>query len=151
MKLNEQIQNDLKAALLGRRRFEADVLRNLKAAILNQEVALNKREDGLDDSEILDVIAKEVKKRQESLKMYKDAGREDLAENEQNELDVLVEYLPKQMSEDEIQALVDEIIAETGEVSMKDMGAIIGKAKAKAGVAADGAILAKIVKQTLNK
>ncbi len=151
MKLNEQIQNDLKAALLERRRFEADVLRNLKAAILNQEVALGKREDGLSDTEILDVISKEVKKRQESLKMYSDAGRNDLAENEQNEIDVLAVYLPKQLTEEELQSMVDEIITEIGDVSIKDMGSIIGRVKSKAGVAADGALVAKIVKQTLNQ
>lgn len=151
MKLNEQIQNDLKAALLERRRFEADVLRNLKAAILNQEVAMGKREEGLDDAEILDVISKEVKKRQESLKMYNDAGRNDLAENEQNEIDVLAVYLPKQLTEEELQSIVDEIIAEIGEVSIKDMGVIIGKVKSKAGAAADGALVAKIVKQTLSQ
>lgn len=151
MALKEQFQNDLKAALLGGNRFEADVLRNLKAAILNEEVAQGKRDDGLSDAEIEKIVAREVKKRAESMKLYEDNGRAELAEIEKNESAVLEKYLPAQLSEDELQVMVQEVIAGMGDVSMQQMGQVIGAVKAKAGNAADGAMIARIVKEQLNK
>lgn len=151
MALKEQIQNDLKAALLGGNRFEADVLRNLKAAILNEEVAQGKRDEGLLDAEIEKIVAREVKKRAESTKLYEDNGRPELAEVEKNEAAVIEKYLPTQLSEDELRAMVQEIIAGMGDVSMQQMGQVIGAVKAKAGNAADGALVARIVKEQLNK
>lgn len=149
MALKEQINSDLKAALLGGDRFVADNLRNLKAAILNEEVASGKRETGLDNSEIEAVIAREVKKRNESKTLYEQNDRPELAENEQKEIDVLSVYLPKQLTDDEIQAVINEVIAELGDVDMKSMGQVIGAVKAKAGTAADGATVARLVKSTL--
>ena len=151
MALKEQIQNDLKAALLGGNRFEADVLRNLKAAILNEEVAQGKRDEGLSDAEIEKIVAREVKKRAESTKLYEDNGRPELAEVEKNEAAVIEKYLPTQLSEDELRTMVQEIIAGMGDVSMQQMGQVIGAVKAKAGNAADGALVARIVKEQLNK
>ena len=149
MALKEQINSDLKAALLGGDRFVADNLRNLKAAILNEEVASGKRETGLDNSEIEAVIAREVKKRNESKTLYEQNDRPELAENEQKEIDVLSVYLPKQLTDDEIQAVINEVIAELGDVDMKSMGQVIGAVKTKAGTAADGATVARLVKSTL--
>lgn len=151
MTLKQRIENDIKAALLERRRFVAEVLRNLKAAILNEEVAQNKREEGLSDSEVEQVIAREVKKRTESIKLYVQGGRQELADNEQAEIDVLAPYLPAQLSEEEIQTLIDEAIAATGASSPADMGKVIGAVKAKAGTSADGALVARLVKTTLTK
>lgn len=149
MALKEQINSDLKAALLGGDRFVADNLRNLKAAVLNEEVASGKRESGLDDSEVETVIAREVKKRKESKALYEQNGRPELAENEQKEIDVLSVYLPKQLTNDEIQAVINEVIAGLGDVDMKAMGQVVGAVKAKAGTAADGATVAQLVKSTL--
>lgn len=149
MALKEQINNDLKAALLGGNRFVADTLRNVKAAILNEEVALNRRDDGLDDTEIEAVIAREVKKRNESKILYEQNDRPELAEIEQNEMNVLAEYLPQQLTEDEIQTIINEVITQTGAADMKAMGQVIGAVKAKCGTAADGATVAKLVKATL--
>lgn len=149
MALAEQINNDLKAALLGGNRFMADTLRNLKAAILNEEVALGKRDEGLADQDIEAIIAREVKKRTESKLLYESNGRPELAEVEQKEIDILINYLPKQLSEAEVQALIDEVVVEIGATDMKAMGQVIGAVKAKAGTAADGALVAKLVKQTL--
>lgn len=149
MALKEQINNDLKAALLGGDRFVADTLRNLKAAILNEEVALNRREEGLNDTEIEGIIAREVKKRNESKVLYEQNNRPELAEVEQNEIDVLVTYLPQQLTEDEIQVIINEVVAQMGATDMKAMGQVIGAVKAKCGTAADGATVARLVKTTL--
>lgn len=149
MALKEQIDNDLKAALLGGNRFSVNTLRDLKAAILNEEVAQGRREEGLGDTEIEGVIAREVKKRRESIALYEENGRPELAENEQKEIDVISVYLPKQLTDEEIQTIVDEVVAETGASGMQAMGQVIGAVKAKCGSAADGATVARIVKTTL--
>lgn len=149
--LAERITSEMKAALLGGDRFRGDVLRNLKAAILNEEVSLGKREEGLTDAEIEAVLAREVKKRLESAVLYRDNGRDELAEPEEQEAEILREFLPKQLTETEIQAVVDEIVAGMGEVPMRQMGQVIGAVKTKVGTAADGALVAQVVKNTLNK
>lgn len=150
MALSQRIQDDIKAALLGGNRFEAGVLRNLKAAILNEEVALGKRDEGLDDTVIEKIIAREVKKRHESIKLYEDNGRPELAEEEKQEVAVLSAYLPKQLSEDEIREIAQNVIAEIGNATPQMMGQVIGGVKAKAGTAADGATVARIVKELLH-
>jgi uncharacterized protein len=147
--LSEQIQTDTKAALLGGNRFVADVLRGLKAAILNEEVAQGKRDEGLSDEEIEKIIAREVKKRRESITLYEQNDRPELAEDEKREVEVLEKYLPQQLTEDEVQALVKETIASVGASGPQAMGQVIGAVKAKAGNTADGAMVAKIVKEQL--
>lgn len=149
MALKEQIQNEMKAALLSGSRFEGEVLRNLKAAILNEEVALGKRDEGLSDEAIEKVIAREVKKRQESIKLYEQNGRRELAENEAKEVAVLEKYLPEQASEEDIRRVAEEAIAGMGEVSPQQMGQVIGAVKDRLGNAADGAVVARIVKERL--
>ena len=151
MALKEQIQGDMKAALLSGNRFEGDVLRNLKAVILNEEVSKGLRETGLSDDQIEALIAKEVKKRQESVDLYQKNDREDLAKAEQNEIDVLKKYLPEQLSEEEIIKIVDEVISEICADNMKMMGQVVGQVKSKTGTKADGSIIAKIVKEKLSK
>jgi uncharacterized protein YqeY len=147
--LRDQIQNDMKAALLGGSRFEADVLRDLKAAFLNEEVALGKRDEGLSDEAYEKIIAKEVKKRAESIKLYEENGRPELAENEKNESVVLEKYLPQQMSESEVLAVVTQTIEEMGAAGMQSMGMVIKAVKDKVGNTADGATVARIVKEQL--
>ncbi len=151
MALKEQIQNDIKAALLGGNRFAGDTLRNLKAAILNEEVAKGKRDEGLSDSEVEQIVAREIKKRNESIALYEQNGRPELAAEEQKEIAVLAPYLPAQLSEDEIRTMVREIVAEMNDVGMQQMGQVIGAVKAKAGNTADGALVARIVKEQLTK
>lgn len=150
MALAETIQNDLKAALLGGDRFKADVLRSLKAAILNEEVATGKRDEGLADSDVEKIIAKEVKKRAESVRMYETGGRPELAENEKLESSVLEQYLPKQLSEAEVIAIVEQTIEEMGAVGMQSMGLVIKAVKEKVGNTADGALIANTVKTKLS-
>ena len=147
--LKQRISEAQKAAFLGGDRFRGEVLRNLLAAILNEEVAQMKRDEGLSDEEVEKVIVREVKKRVESASLYRQNGREDLAEPEEQELAVLEEYLPEQLSEDDVKQMVADVVAGMGDVTMRQMGQVIGAVKAKAGNAADGAMIAKIVKETL--
>lgn len=148
MALAEQIQNDMKAALLGGDRFAGDVLRGLRAAILNEEVALGKREIGLGDEEIEKIVAREVKKRHESIKLYEANGRPELAEDEKREVIVIERYLPEQLSDEDIEKTVADIIADMS-ATAQQMGQVIGAVKAKLGNTADGAKIAEIVKRKL--
>ncbi len=149
MTLKAQLDNDLKAALLGGDRFRADVLRGLKAVILNEEVAKGKRDEGLDDATIEQLIAREVKKRLDSAQQYEAAGRPELVEAEKAESAVLEAYLPEQLSEADIQAAINEVIATLGVSGPQAMGQVIGAVKAKLGNAADGATVARLVKDAL--
>jgi uncharacterized protein YqeY len=151
MSLKQRIADDTKAALLGGDRFVGETLRHLKAAILNEEVAAGKRDEGLDDQEIEKVIAREVKKRVESAKIYRDNNRPELAKPEDDEAVVLKAYLPEQLSDDQIRELVVAKIAETGASSPAAMGQVIGAVKATVGNTADGSIVARIVKEELSK
>lgn len=150
MALAEQIQNDMKAALLGGDRFVGDTLRGLKAAILNEEVAQGKRDEGLTDSEIEQILAREVKKRHESVKLYEANGRPELAEPEKKEIAVLEKYLPVQLSEAELITIINEQITALS-ADMSKMGQVIGAVKAKVGTSADGATVASLVKRQLSK
>lgn len=151
MALKEQINNDLKAALLGGNRFNTEVLRGLKATILNEEVAQGKRDVGLDDSVIEQLTVREVKKRNESAAIYDGANRPGLADSERREARILVAYLPKQLTETEINAVVVRIISELGVTSSSAMGQVIGAIKKELGNTADGALIAQLVKSALNQ
>lgn len=147
--LKQRIEADTKAALLGGDRFVGDTLRNLKAAILNEEVAQGKRDIGLSDEEIEKIIAREVKKRNESIALYEQNSRPELAEIEKKEADVLAKYLPQQLSEDELREIITTKIAELGVSGPQAMGQVIGAVKAQAGNSADGALVARLVKESL--
>jgi len=147
--LKEQINNDLKTALLGGNRFSAEVLRGLKAAILNEEVAQNKREAGLEDTAIEQIVAREIKKRNESAVVYDGAGRPELAKDERAEAYILANYLPEQVSEAEIEVTVLRLINELDAHGMSSMGQVIGAVKKELGNSADGALIAKLVKSSL--
>lgn len=150
MILKDKINNDLKAALLSGNRFKVEVLRGLKAVILNEEVAQNKREEGLDDATIEQLIAREVKKRNESANIYDGANRSELAVDERKEAEIMSVYLPAQISEAEIEVVVRRFMSELGVSNMAGMGQLIGAVKKKLGNTADGALVAKIVKNALN-
>jgi uncharacterized protein len=147
--LKAQLDNDLKAALLGGDRFVADTLRGLKAVILNEEVAQGKRDEGLDDETVEKLVAREVKKRNESALTYDEAQRTDLAEAERAEADILSRYLPAQASEADIQKAVQRAIETLGVSGPAAMGQLIGAVKKELGNTADGAVVAKFVKDAL--
>ncbi len=147
--LTDRINADLKEAMLARDEFVTMTLRGLKAAILNEEVAKGARDTGLGDEAIEQLIARESKKRDEAAKLFEQGGNQASADKERAEKELLSKYLPEQMSEDEIKVLVAETIAELKPEGMKDMGRVIGAVKARAGNAADGAMIAQLVKDSL--
>ena len=129
MALKTRIEDEMKAALISGNRFLGETLRNLKAAILNEEVAKNVREQGLGDDDVEKVIAREVKKRDESAKIYRDNGRPELAEPEEKEAEILRGYLPEQMSEADLTNIIERIMAESGASGASAMGQGIGMVK----------------------
>ena len=147
--LKQRISDEMKTALLGGDRFRGDLLRNIKAAILNEEVAKQKRDEGLSDAEVETVLTREAKKRNESAELYRQNDRVELAETEERELEIIQEFLPEQMSEADVRAVVDAKIAELGANDMKAMGQVIGAVKQQVGNTADGALVARLVKETL--
>lgn len=148
--LKQRIEAEMKAALLGGNRFRGETLRNLKAAILNEEVATGTRETGLPDTEIEKVLAREVKKRNEAAALYEQNMRQDSADEERREAAILQEFLPEQLSEAELKTIVDAKVAELdAKGDPKKMGAVIGAVKADVGNTADGATLARLVKEAI--
>ncbi len=149
MSIKTQIEQDLKQAMLAGDKTLVTTLRGLKSAILNVEVAEGARETGLPDSEIIDILSKEAKKRQESVEMYVQGGSPERAEAEATEKQVIEKYLPEQLTEEAVSQLVSEVIAELGAAGMQAMGQVIGKVKERSKGSADGAVIAKIVKEKL--
>ena len=147
--LEDKLEQDLKTALLAKNAQRVSVLRGLKSVLLNVKVAEGKRESGLNDDEVVAILAKEAKKRQESADLYEQGGRPEKAEAELAEKAIIEEFLPEQMSEEEVAALVDEAIAATGAKEQKDMGKVIGMVRSKAGAGADGALIARLTKEKL--
>ena len=149
--LKARIDQDLKAALLAGDRVLATTLRGLKSVILYAEVAKGAREQGLADDEIVVLLAKEAKKRQESADLYAQGGNQDKTDAELAEKKVIEAYLPKQLSDEELAAVVDQAIAKLGAVDMTAMGQVIGSVKQQVGGQADGGRIAQLVKQHLDK
>lgn len=147
--LEQQLEQDIKAALLAGDSTKATTLRGLKASLLNVKVAQGKRDSGLSDEEVLKVFAKEAKQRQESADMYVQGGSQDKADAELVEKAIIEAYLPAQLSEDEIGKLIDAAIAASGASGPQAMGQVIGQVKAQAGASADGAVIARLVKEKL--
>jgi uncharacterized protein YqeY len=147
--LKQQLEQDLKTALLAGDKDKATVLRSLKSVILYAEVAQGSRDTGLGDEEIIALFAKEVKKRLESADLYHKGAREDLAAVELYQKEIIEGYLPQQLSDEALAAIIDTVIAESGAAGPQAMGQVIGMVKQKAGAAADGSRIAKMVKERL--
>jgi uncharacterized protein YqeY len=149
--LKQQIDQDLKAALLAGEKERAMTLRSLKSVILYAEVAKGLREEGLSDDEIIVLFSKEAKKRQESADLYVRGGSQDRADAELAEKKIIEGYLPAQLSEEEIAKLVEAAVATISDPTPQAMGQVIGMVKKQAGAAADGAVIARLVKERLTK
>lgn len=145
--LKEKLLEDLKNCMKEKNVVRKNVIQMVRAAILQVE---KDKQIILDDDQIIDIIAKESKKRKDSLVDYEKSGREDLINEIKEEIDVLAEYLPKQLSAEEVEAIVKEVIAEVGATSMKDMGKVMKAAKEKIGAASDGKTINEAVKKCLN-
>ena len=149
--IKQSIDQDIKSAMLSGDKRLAGALRNLKASILSAEVDSGKRDQGLSDTEAVGVLQKELKKRAEAAHLYEQAGRSDQAAEERFEEEAIKKYLPKQLTETEIDVLIDEAIQEAKiELNNQAMGKIIAAVKLKSGGAADGATVAQLVKARLN-
>jgi len=144
--LYAQIKNDVKDAMRNKEVAKRDTLRTLTAAIKQKEV--DERIE-VTDADILALIQKLIKQRDEAATQYKDAGRDDLFEKETQEADVLKSYLPKQLDDAELDSALSAIIQEVGAQGPKDMGKVMGAAKAKIGSAADGRRISESTKRLL--
>ena len=149
MSIKEQVEQDLKQAMLAGEKTLVTTLRGVKSAILNEEIANNARDTGLPDEKVQQILGKEAKKRQESADLYTQGGNQEKADAELVEKEVIQKYLPAQLSEDELRKLVDEAIAQTGATGPQQMGQVIGAVKQQAGASADGGLIAKLAKEKL--
>ncbi len=145
--LETKLDADIKQALLGGDKPRAEVLRGLKSVLLNEKIAKGLRDTGLSDDQVLAIIGKEVKKRNESAELYVQAGSQERADKEIYERGVLEEYLPAQMSDEELTGIVEEIMNSLGEGAQ--MGQVIGAVRARVGAQADGGRIAAAVKSKL--
>lgn len=148
MILFDQISEDIKAAMKARDKVRLETLRNIKKVFLEAKTAPGAN-DTLADADALKIIAKLAKQGKETAKTYSDAGRQDLVDAELAQVEVLESYLPKQLSQEEIEAEVKRIIAEVGATSMKEMGKVMGSASKQLAGKADGRVISEIVKKLL--
>jgi len=144
--LKEKLMEDLKTSMREKNVNRKNVVQMVRAAILQVE---KDKHIEMEDTQILEVIAKEYKKRNDSLADYEKAGREDLISQIKEEMAVLEEYLPKKLTEEELTTQLKEIIEEVGATTIKDMGAIMKVAKERLGVSADGKMMNEIIRKIL--
>ena len=145
--LKEKLMEDLKQSMKEKNVLRKNVVQMIRAAILQVE---KDKQIELDDNQVLEIIAKESKKRKDSLADFEKSGREDLINQVKDEIAIISEYLPKELSREEIIEAVKQVIAETGASSMKDMGIVMKSAKEKIGPAADGKTINEVVRELLN-
>ena len=144
--LKEKLLEDLKNCMKEKNVVRKNVIQMVRAAILQVE---KDKQITLDDNQIIDIIAKESKKRKDALGDYEKSGREDLINEIKEEIEILAEYLPKQLSLEEVETIVKDVINEIGATSMKDMGKVMKAAKEKIGAASDGKTINEVVKKCL--
>lgn len=150
--LNQKINDEWKSAALARNAPRRDTLNLLRAALKSAEINSRGAEaafDAADDASVQGVIEREAKKRRDSIEEYTKANRSDLADKEKAELEILQEFLPTPLSDDELEALVRSTIAESGAVGMKDMGAVMKAMQPKAAGRADGRRINEVVRRLL--
>lgn len=145
--LKEKLMSDLKEAMKEKDVLKKNVVQMIRAAILQVE---KDKQIELEENQIIEIIAKESKKRKDSLKDYEKSGRQDLIDQIKEEIEIISVYLPKQLSREEITNIVKEVINETGATSIKDMGKVMKSAKEKIGASADGKTINEVVRELLN-
>ena len=144
--LKQTLTDTIIVSMKAREIERVKVLRNVQAVIKQIEID---RQTELNDAEVLEILQKQLKQRHESLTIFTENGRDDLANKEQFEIDIINEYMPKQMDDAELAALVNAEIAEQGATSMRDMGSVMGVLKNKTAGRADPALISKLVKDAL--
>lgn len=148
--LKDKVQDDLKAAMMAKDAAKLSAIRMLKSAIQYYEIQKGGARYEATDGDVIDVIGREIKKRKESIELYKQGGREDSAASEQKEVEVLESYLPEQMSEDEVRKLVGEAISQTGAKTPQDMGKVMGALMPKVKGRADATLVSNLVRESLS-
>ena len=153
MSLRERVDTALKQAMRDKDAARLATLRLINAAIKDQDIAARGRDDDdvVGDPEILGILGKMIKQRQESVRAYEEGGRLDLAERERAEMAVIEEFLPRQLSDEEVAAAVDQAIAETGAESIRDMGRVMGVLKEKYTGQVDFGAVGPQIKDRLSK
>ncbi len=146
MNLNAQIKSDIKDAMRAKDTQKRDTLRNIQVAI--KDIEVNERRE-VTDADVEAILVKYAKQREDAMAQFKDADRDDLVEKEKAELVIIKAYLPEQMSDEELEATLQEIITQTGATTMKDMGKVMGAAKSAIGSKADGGRINVCVKKLL--
>jgi len=146
--LEEKILNDYKGAMKARETLKSSVLSFLRADLMNTAVA--KKKNALDDSEVVTVIKKQIKQRQDSIEQFTKGDRLEMADKEKKELEILKTYLPPELSADEIKKVIDDVVAATGALGMKDMGKVMKEVNAQVAGKADGKLVSDLVRARLS-
>ncbi|MBB5021257.1 GatB/YqeY domain-containing protein [Desulfurispira natronophila] len=149
MSIKEQVNSDIKQAMRDKNKPALEALRFLMAAFKEYEVNNHKREEGLGDEEALQILQSSIKKRRDSIEQFSAAGRSDLVEKEQAGLAVIERYLPEQLGEDELRAIIQGAIEETGAQGPKGMGLVMKSVMPKVKGKADGGLINRLVKEAL--
>ncbi len=144
--IKEKLLNDLKESMKDKNLIRKNTIQMVRAAVLQVE---KDKQIELTDEQVIEIIAKESKKRKDAEAEFEKSGREDLIKQNKEEMEILAEYLPKQLSVEEVEAIVKTVIEETGATSMKDMGTVMKTAKEKIGASADGKTISDVVKKLL--
>ena len=145
--LKAKLQADLKTAMKNKDTFRRDVIRFVMSAL--KQIEVDERRE-LSDADIEAILVKQIKQRNDAIAQFKEGGREDLVEKNEKEIEILRSYLPEPMSEEEVRAVLEEIVQKTGAQGMKDMGKVMGAAKEKIGSRAEGRLINQIAKELLN-
>ncbi len=150
MTLEEQIQADMRSALKEKRSHELATLRTLLAQIKDERIKLRPKRE-LSEEDVLQVIMSAVKKRRDSIDLYKRGNRPELAQKEQEEIEMIQKYLPAQLSEEEVTKIVNEVIAQTNAETIKDLGKVMGAAMGRLKGKTDGKVVQNIVRARLTQ
>ena len=151
LSLKDRISEDIKTAMKAKDKLRLETVRSIKKFILEKEVSLRPQgQESLTETQEIEVLAQQAKQRRDSIEQYRQAGRDDLADKEAEELAIIEEYLPGQLSDEEVAAVIEEIIAKTGATSAKDMGKVMGPVMQQLKGRADGQKIQAIVKEKLN-
>lgn len=150
MSLKEQIGEDIKTAMKAKDKIRLQTVRSIKKAILDKEVELRpKGQDSLNPEQEIELLSQQAKQRRDSIEQFKNGGRDDLADKESQELSIIETYLPEQVSDEEIETIIDEIVASRGATSLKDLGKVMGPAMKQLKGKADGKKIQALVKSKL--
>ena len=152
MSLKDRIGEDIKAAMKSKEKVRLEAVRSIKKALLEKEVSLRPSgQTELTEAQEMEVLMQQAKQRRDSIEQYRQAGRVDLADQEAQELAILEAYLPKQLSDDELSKIIDEIIAEVRATSAKELGKVMGLAMPRVKGQADGKKIQELVKAKLSQ